>query len=371
MILQLVVLLGSVPTPTPFPVEITKGAPDSAWAIVAAIASVAAATITAVLAFATVSLARQTKSMAEATAALAQETKDSLGITRDGVEQNERHHRETLMPIVVLSASFRIDRKRGAFTGRLFGDVRNIGGGPSATTTIILRPDGLDHVKIDIGPLAANSTVPLDHEISVLVQRLGPHPFTSELEYVSVFSTKGISLQRSRTGHVSDLKQEQGSILPEPAYRDDAPPAESVPVDNVTDTAAARSIASRFQVWFLGLSMFIAVVLFGWLIDIIEQLGVTVKLHGADGVNWIFLMYAKGMSGVIVPGTLTLLLASFMLRPTGPLSAARLFKTKPLEDDSRQQIRVFAVAWILSTIVIAGIFAGYSVVLNLVHTFRH
>jgi len=158
--------------------------------------------------------------VAEETARLAVETTESTALSREAIAAEDRRHRETLRPFLILDASLVVTNQEQIvepnhyrYTIALRGVLRNVGAGPAVAITFVLIPSTLVprelRLPVAVGP---NSVTPVDltfefeafgwHEIG------SPWPFKSVLGYSTIAFTKkaGTTTQNSHSGKADDLK---------------------------------------------------------------------------------------------------------------------------------------------------------------------
>ncbi len=158
--------------------------------------------------------------VAEETARLAVETADSIAISREAIAAEDRRHRETLRPLLILDASLVVTNQEQIaepnhyrYAVALRGLLRNVGAGPAVAITLVLIPFAIVprelSVPVAVGP---NSITPLDLTFESEAfgwHKVGsPWPFKSVLGYSTIaFTTKaGTTTQSSNSGKTDDLK---------------------------------------------------------------------------------------------------------------------------------------------------------------------
>lgn len=171
------------------------GLNEPTWVSISAIVAALAAIATLYLAFYTRQLARRTSEMAL-------ETRDLVKAAGDERQQVERHHQQTLMPIVFLEAGC-IMRSGSDGTWIVFeGTIRNVGGGPSTGINILFKPFGFVERVSYQGLIGPNEGRPFRVEWKLT----GPVPFQETLPYDTVtrfrtiFETEGAIHQKSFSG---------------------------------------------------------------------------------------------------------------------------------------------------------------------------
>lgn len=117
----------------PAHILIDKAIPDSRWFIFSALAAAGAAIATSILAFITRNLAKATTTMAEKTAELAAQTATQVRESAEAIAQTERHHQESLMPLVSILGGFRIESGDNTNWFRFAGELVNDGPGPAVS----------------------------------------------------------------------------------------------------------------------------------------------------------------------------------------------------------------------------------------------
>ena len=167
----------------------------------------------AVVAIATLVLAVMTWRLASATTTLATETKDLVVSGNAERDQVERHHQQSLTPLVVLDADCIPDGGRVRFVGK----IRNIGLGPATGVYICVKPDIAAPAQRYGRGLAAAGDV-WDFELYWDMGRektgLDLLPYDCIVCFTSMFATDGYIHQYSPTGRRLDLSIRQ-MILPE------------------------------------------------------------------------------------------------------------------------------------------------------------
>jgi hypothetical protein len=159
------------------------------WIMLGTIASIGVALFTGVLALQTkrladrtATLSSETKKMAQQTAALAAETQQSIAVARAESAAQDRHHQESLSPVIVLTKpTVRLDVRMNQngpqgtpgyaynFTVRA-EEIKNIGFGPAFNISLELRVSRtLLTGCISIPSLGIGSRAPEIHELSIWV----------------------------------------------------------------------------------------------------------------------------------------------------------------------------------------------------------
>jgi hypothetical protein len=180
--------------------------PDSGWFIFSTIAAACAAIATSILALLTGNLARATGEIATKTADLAAQTARQVAESIAAIEQTERHHQQSMMPLVYLLAVCHkvVDNERVCM--RFAGKVVNIGPGPSVSVNALLKPSTWGSRWVYLGLIAANTQK--DFAFSF---QLDPMPFDEFFPYHcltrfrSVFDTEGFVHQESHSGEQKDI----------------------------------------------------------------------------------------------------------------------------------------------------------------------
>lgn len=185
-------------------VVVERGAPESGWFIASTIAAGLAALATTYLAFITRNLAIATRQMAKKTADLAAETATQVKETAGAIEQTERHHQESLAPILFLSVDCRMSLGADGLSRLIFsGEVRNVGPGPAVKVYLYIRPVGYGARRIFLGVIGANSASPMAKQVDYgygQVPRQGNSPYDALLVYETIFGTEGAMWQHSYSG---------------------------------------------------------------------------------------------------------------------------------------------------------------------------
>jgi len=165
-----------------------------------------------VVAIATLVLAVMTWRLASATTALATETKDLVASGNAERDQVERHHQQSLTPLVVLDADCIPDGLRVRFVGK----IRNIGLGPATGVYICVKPDVAAPAQRYGRGLAAGDAWDFELYWDMGRERTGLDllPYDCIVCFTSMFVTEGFIQQYSPTGRRLDLTIRQ-MILPE------------------------------------------------------------------------------------------------------------------------------------------------------------
>jgi hypothetical protein len=183
-------------------VDRTVDLKDSFWAVAGAVAGLLAAA-------GTVFLAIVTWRLADSTAKLAKQSTKQVEETADAMAQAERHHQQTMMPLVSASAngvkaqSRETDRVAMALVGKL----RNIGPGPSVGVNILWKPSGYSSRWFYAGIVSANSEIDLECAFEFdphMVPAAIAFPYDCLIRFQSVFGTEGFVHLQSYSGDAKD-----------------------------------------------------------------------------------------------------------------------------------------------------------------------
>jgi hypothetical protein len=168
---------------------------EATWVSISAIVAALAAGATFYLALLTRELARRTSEMAE-------ETKDLVKAAGDERLQVERHHQQTLMPIVYLEAECCMQPRLGGIYIVFQGEVRNVGGGPSTGINILLKPSGYVERIAYQGLIGPNERRPfkIEWRLTGPVPVQDVLPYDSITRFRSIFETEGAIHQKSSSG---------------------------------------------------------------------------------------------------------------------------------------------------------------------------
>lgn len=165
---------------------------EATWVSISAIVS-------ALAACATVYLALYTRS-------LAQETRDLVRAGVDERSQTERHHQQSLMPLVFAEGGCRLDRVQEGFQITFHGTLRNIGAGPSSSVNMLLRPIGFVGRTKYLGVLGAGQVT--NFTVHWVIGDVAPNqkllPYDSLVRFQTIFGTEGAVYQRSHSGQAED-----------------------------------------------------------------------------------------------------------------------------------------------------------------------
>jgi hypothetical protein len=134
---------------------------------------------------------------------------ETTGLVRSGAserDQLERHHRQTLMPIVYVNAEA---QRRDEYEGRpliFCGYLCNVGLGPSVSVNILLKPSGIMPRWFYRGAIGASSTAEfiLEWKFNGPVPTQRWWPYDCLVHFVDTFGNTGAVWQRSASG----LKEE-------------------------------------------------------------------------------------------------------------------------------------------------------------------
>jgi hypothetical protein len=170
------------------------GLPEAGWMAISAIVS-------AGVAIATVSLALYTRR-------LAVETRDLVKSSAAERAQVERHHQQTMMPLVLIQAACIWRTVKDRNTMVLRGTIRNVGAGSATSVLLYIRPIGGPPAhSYDYGAISPNSA----NEFTIGWDFAAPRdagqgaeeanvPYDCFTTFESIFGTRGAVYQRSETG---------------------------------------------------------------------------------------------------------------------------------------------------------------------------
>jgi hypothetical protein len=192
------------------------GGSEALWVSLAASVSAAAAAATFWLAFitrglalATQKLSEKTAEMTTQTASVANETRDLVNSSAEDRAQVERHHQETLAPLLVVEADLVKSNTEGEQVA-LQGYLRNIGGGPAREAWIYIRPSLAAPAQFSVRPIAAGDRWELSVGwAGVLEARTTAYPYDLLVTFVTVFGTRGAIEYKSHSGIRDDLSVER------------------------------------------------------------------------------------------------------------------------------------------------------------------
>lgn len=172
---------------------------EALWVSVGAIVSTAVVIVSGLMALFTRSLAIETKT-------LAKETRDLATSAADERAQAERHHQQSLMPLVFAEGGCKLDRLQEGFQITFNGTLRNIGAGPSPGVNMLLRPEGFVGRTKYLGVLGAGQQ---NHfifrwTISDVATPQKLLPYHSLVRFQTIFGTEGAVHQHSHSGNAED-----------------------------------------------------------------------------------------------------------------------------------------------------------------------
>jgi hypothetical protein len=188
------------------------GLSEAVWVGIGTLVSLGVVILTGTMAF-------YTRKLAIETSALARETRDMVRSASEEREQVERHHRESLVPLLcavgletevqVLSRSA-TDR---TIIVRLTGTIQNIGPGPAATVEIWLAPFSYNAMKIRGTPIAGRGggmKLSADYDVGPLFAGAASVGqawcFKCVIRYTSLFGDEGWLMLSSGSGRAKDVK---------------------------------------------------------------------------------------------------------------------------------------------------------------------
>jgi len=200
--------------------------PDT-WVILSTIAAAVVALLTGVLAGFTWNLARQTKKLADQTTQLAEQTKklaeETTELAKDtllAADLSDRHHRESLIPIVVFTGYFYLEEDAivDGVAGpavHLKGEVVNNGLGPALHVRMSTFTVGGGFLVLQVpfpitGVLAARDSYKFER-----AWRTGSMhgfsegetlPFSMLIDYASMFNEAAYSAQNSANGDAAEAQ---------------------------------------------------------------------------------------------------------------------------------------------------------------------
>lgn len=176
----------------------------------AALFAAAAAGATFYLALITRALALATQQMATKTADLATETAIQVKETKDAIDQTERHHQQSFMPILTFRANCRMGPGADGNVHLVIdGEVKNVGPGPALSVYLYIKPVQYVPKRIFLGLISGNSSLTLSNRIVKYgpgdLMGLNSAPFDSLLRYQTIFGTQGAMWETSHSGLVDDV----------------------------------------------------------------------------------------------------------------------------------------------------------------------
>jgi len=188
------------------------------WAveIITPLAAIALFVATLLLVNKTRIVAEKTADLAEKTKAVADRTGELVKETNRGTDQLDRHHLESLLPIVYVDAELTFAREtrqdKPGLLISLKGDLVNVGPGPATSVNLLLKPVSIVERWFYQGLIGANSRRPL-YELDWWIYPLPsfgfqegqPWPFTVTTKYITVFDDMGQMYQHSHSGRRKDL----------------------------------------------------------------------------------------------------------------------------------------------------------------------
>ncbi|MGA8474894.1 MAG: hypothetical protein WB681_07470 [Candidatus Cybelea sp.] len=181
------------------------------WVAIGSITSLAVAVVTGFMAFFTRALATDTNK-------LATETRDVVQSAQLEAQQRERHHRESLAPLITtrLLEARVLDLQRDldgteSYTLRLIGKIENVGPGPASVVTLWFTPSAVVRRKFFAAPIGPSSTIEIDLRYKVGSSFAGAAnsgktwPFGCAIEYGDMFGDSGWLIVSSATGRSDDI----------------------------------------------------------------------------------------------------------------------------------------------------------------------
>ncbi|HEV3091538.1 MAG TPA: hypothetical protein VGX91_08880 [Candidatus Cybelea sp.] len=155
-----------------------------------------------------------TAAMAFFTMRLAADTRDVVRGAKAEAQQRERHHRESLAPLIsakVLEARVAQPMRSAdgtlIFPIKLNAKIENVGPGPAAEVSICFIPKGMPRRIFPAAPIAASGTNEEEAryvEGSVGTEIGQPWPFVCGILYSNMFGDLGWVLMSSETGRTDD-----------------------------------------------------------------------------------------------------------------------------------------------------------------------
>lgn len=190
---------------------------DSWWAIFAAIVAAIAAFFSAVAAIATSILAfvtnrlvkktadmsKATNDMADKTAGLATQAAKQVEETAESMDQAQRHHEQSLMPLVWVKIDCQIRPRSVEWFFDINGTVLNSGPGLATAVYLHLKTGSFTPPEsIYLGIIAANSEEAFERSYSLGNARQPNRlvPYDCVTKYTTIFDTLGAIAQNSHTG---------------------------------------------------------------------------------------------------------------------------------------------------------------------------
>lgn len=189
------------------------GLGEALWVSISAIATAAAAGVTALMALYTRRLAKETKAVETATEQMASATSDMALETRGLVlassaerAQTELHHQQSLAPLVVVYASCqRFSDSPHKVQLRFKGLIRNLGAGPASGIYVCVKTRVTAPAQKYVSPMGAGEAWNIDLRWEAPADISNAHYFYEcFISYRSIFITEGYTIQRSETGKAED-----------------------------------------------------------------------------------------------------------------------------------------------------------------------
>jgi hypothetical protein len=162
----------------------------------------------------TIRIIRANAALAHDTHNLAMATREQVKASLESVTLADRHHQETLAPIVVPTLGLHRSMGQGGYQFSLKGILRNIGGGPALAVEVRCTPVAVSETVVWNGVLGAGSEVALD--FSWIVSREPnsdyqerDYPFGVTVDFRNIFNVAGSYVATSHSGEARHLRQTQ------------------------------------------------------------------------------------------------------------------------------------------------------------------
>ena len=149
---------------------------------------------------------------------LGYQTRDLVRSSNEERTEAERHHRESLTPLICtfgLSSLVTADvgaEQQLVYSVSLTGTIANVGPGPAAEVSVWFTPSATTRKEFPAAPIGGNSEVKLHigYEIGTwfagTANRGYAWPFRCAIRYVSMFGDEGCLVLASHSGRAEDLR---------------------------------------------------------------------------------------------------------------------------------------------------------------------
>ena len=180
------------------------------WVACGSVTSLVVVAVTGVMAYFTRALAMDTKKLAE-------ETRDVVRGAQAESEQRERHHQDSLAPLISTRGLTTLVKAEAVgktliYKVALSGKIVNFGPGPAAEVSGWFEPFGTPRQHFTAAPIGANAEIALAIEYVVGETFAGAAnvgskwPFHYAIRYVSMFGDEGWLVLYSASGHDKDVR---------------------------------------------------------------------------------------------------------------------------------------------------------------------